>query len=186
MANNKIQFLFAGDVVCSKCQHIFSFSAIENFYAPIKSAKTPSDQDRARELFLNSKPKILFDASQIDKNAIPVDEMEPNAVENVFEYLQIENISVSAVSGIQMLCNVERKILYMPMHNNESQIIGYKTLSRLPDGPLKETTLPEAKSFGVVILPPTTKRGRDSKTAILVLNMLDALALRIEKPNGIN
>ena len=67
----------------------------------------------------------------------------------------------------------------------ESNIVGYKKLSRLDDGKMTETTVPEQNSFGAVIFSPIAKRGfRDQRTAILVVNMLDALALRMEKTNG--
>lgn len=135
---------------------------------------------------MSFKPKTTdLTTSKIDKNAVPINEVEPKDYEKICEYLGIEHFPISIFDGIQMLCNVKQNTFYFPMHDAEGQIIGYKKLSRSSDAKLVETTYPESNSFGAVILLPIGKRGvREAKTSILVLNMLDALALRVEKPNG--
>lgn len=175
--------IFSGDVVCSKCQHVFSFSAIEKFFT--KSRTT--DLDRARELFLKSKPKTNFlTADAMQKGAVPVNEMSTNELLELFQHLGFQKIEPSVFQGVQAFCHAKRKSLYFPMQDVESNFVGYKKLSRLNDeNPITETTFPEQNSFGAVIFPPIVKRGfRDHRTAILVLNLLDALALRMEKTNS--
>ncbi|XP_031631440.1 twinkle protein, mitochondrial [Contarinia nasturtii] len=172
-----------GDVVCSKCQHIFSFSAVEKFFS--KSYRSTIDMERARDLFLRSKPKISIQKSyQIPKDAIPITEIGNDEIQEIIEHLGLHDIELSVLQNVQAFCHAKRKTLYFPMLDVHSNIIGYKKLSRLLESKLTETTIPEKNSFGAVIFPPIIKRGfRDQRTAILVVNMMDALALRMEKTN---
>lgn len=125
----------------------------------------------------------------IHKNAIPVQDMTADELLEVIRYLDIRKIEPNVFHSVQAFCNRKRNTLYFPMLDIQSNIVGYKKLSRSSnDGgdseKLTETTIPEQNSYGAVIFSPITKRGyRDQKTAIIVLNMLDALALRMEKPN---
>lgn len=173
-----------GDVVCSKCQHVFSFSVIEKFFT--KSHKSVSDFERARDLFMRAKPKkknLTIDT--IQKGAVPVLEIQNAEIQEVVEHLGLLKIDKNAFQGVHAFCHLKMKKLYFPMHDNDSNIVGFKKLSRSTEGQTIETTYPETNSFGAVIFPPITKRGfRDQRTAILVVNMPDALALRMEKSNG--
>lgn len=170
-------------MVCSKCQHVFSFSVIEKFFT--KSHKSVSDLERARDLFMRSKPKKkTLTIEAIHKEAVPVSEIQSIEMQEIMEHLGLK-IDESSFQGVHAFCHAKMKKLYFPMHDNESNIVGYKKLSKSIEGQTIETTLPETNSFGAVIFPPIIKRGfRDQKTAILVVNMLDALALRMEKTNG--
>lgn len=173
---------FSGDVVCSKCQHVFSFSAIEKFFT--KSHRS-TDLDRARDLFLRSKPKPnILTAATIHKDAVPVSQMLNLQLQSVFQHLGLSKIEPDTLLGLNAFCYAKRKVLYFPMLDVESNIVGYKRLSRLPDADLTETTLPEQNSFGAVIFHPLKRGFREQRTAILVVNMLDALALRSQKNNG--
>lgn len=168
--------------MCSKCQYVFSFSAIEKQFT--KSRTT--DLNRARELFMKSKPKTtILTADTIQKGAVPISEMPTNELLEIIQHLDLKKIEPDVFHGVQAFCHAKRKTLYFPMQDVDANFVGYKKLSRLnDDNPVTETTFPEQNSFGVVIFPPMVKRGfRDHKTAILVLNMLDALALRMEKTN---
>lgn len=180
-----IEFEYLGDVVCSKCQYIFSFSAIEKFYTGDKQKRKSADIQRDRDLFLKSKPKpTSLTTLAINKDAVPINAVEATELEEVFSHLGLENITAAAFHETGILCNAKRKVLYFPMQNTDSTITGYKKLSRIIHGQIMETTIPDANSFGAVILPPVQRRGKDQKTAILVLNVLDALALRMQKHNG--
>lgn len=155
---------------------------IEKFFT-----KSPSlNLDRTRELFLKSKPKTnILTVDAIQKGAKPVNEMTTNELLEIIQYLGLQNIEPNVFQGVQAFCHAKRKTLYFPIQDIESNFIGYKKLSRLNDeSPITETTFPEHNSFGAVIFSPIVKRGfRDHRTAILVLNMMDALALRMEKTN---
>lgn len=176
--------LISGDVVCSRCQHIFSFSTFDKFFA--KSYRSTADMERARDLFMRSKPKpIILTADTIQKGAVPINEVPTNELLEIIQFLGLQKIEPVVFQGIHAFCHVKRKTLYFPMLDVESNIVGYKKLARLADAKMTETTVPEQNSFGAVIFPPIIKRGfRDQRTAILVVNMLDALALRMEKNNG--
>lgn len=175
--------------MCTKCQHIFSFSAIEKFFT--KSHRSTDELNRSRDLFMRSKPKpTILTAEMIHKNAVPVQDVSSDALTDVLQHLDIRKIEPNVFHGVQAFCNAKRNALYFPMVDIQSNIVGYKALSRsLNDagdsgGKFTETTMPEQNSYGAVILPPIIKRGyRDQKTAIIVLNMVDALALRMEKTN---
>lgn len=178
----------AGDVVCSKCQYIFSFSAIEKFLT--KSHRSSDELKRARDLFLRSKPKpTILTGEMIQKNAKPVQDMTADALDAVITSLDIRKIDANVLHGVQAFCHEKRNTLYFPMLDIQSNIVGYKKLHRplSESGDLQrmtETTMPEQNSYGAVIFPPIQKRGhRDQKTAIIVLNVVDALALRMEKTN---
>lgn len=185
--NFKFTFI-AGDVVCSKCQYIFSFSAIEKFFS--KTHRSSDELNRARDLFLRSKPKpTIFTGEMIQKSAKPVKDMTADALDKVITSLDIRRIDSNVLQGVQAFCHEKRNTLYFPMLDSQSNIVGYKKLHRplSESGDLQrmtETTIPEQSSYGAVIFPPIQKRGhRDQRTAIIVLNMLDALALRMEKTN---
>lgn len=146
--------------------------------------------NRARNLFLRSKPKpTILTAEMIHKNAKSVLDMTSDALLEVIKFLDIRKIDSNVFHGLQAFCHEKRHTLYFPMLDIQSNIVGYKKLHRpfSENGDLKqmtETTIPEQNSYGAVIFPPLIKRGnRDQKTAIIVLNMLDALALRMEKTN---
>lgn len=179
-----LSFFFAGDVVCSRCQHIFSFSAVEKFFA--KSHRS-TDFDRARDLFMKSKPKIKSPTIvTIQKEAEPIILIPNHELLEIFQHLRLQKIEPDVFNGIQAFGHAKRKTLYFPMVDIDSNIVGYKKLTRPNDESSKiiETTIPEENSFGAVIFSPVNKRGnRDHKTAVLVLNILDALALRMEKSN---
>lgn len=143
--------------------------------------------ERARDLFLRSKPKpIILAADTIQIGAVPVDEVPANEMYEIIHFLGLQKIEASVFQGIHAFCHAKGKTLYFPMLDVQSNIVGYKKLSRLDDADkMTETTVPAQNSFGAVIFSPMVKRGfRDQKTAILVVNMLDALALRMEKNNG--
>lgn len=142
--------------------------------------------ERARDLFMGSKPKpIVLTADTIQKDAVPVNDVPTNDLYEILHFLGFQKIEPSVFEGLHAFCHVKRKTLFFPMLDVESNIVGYKKLSRLADGKMAETTVPEQNSFGAVIFSPIAKRGfRDQRTAILVVNMLDALALRMEKTNG--
>lgn len=171
--------------MCSKCQHIFSFSAIEKFFT--KSHKSTADLERARDFFLRSKPKKkILTVETIHKGAVPISEIQSNELHDITEHLGLSKIDENAFQGIHAFCHAKTKKLYFPMHDIELNIVGYKQLSKTSDGQMIETTFPETNSFGAVIFHPKSKRGiRDQRTAILVVNMMDALALRMEKSNGL-
>lgn len=171
-------------MVCSKCQHVFSFSAIEKFFT--KTHKSATDVERARDLFMRAKPmKKILTVEAIHKGAVPVSDIQTTEILDIVEHLGLLKIDESAFQGIHAFCHAKMKKLYFPMHDSESNIVGYKKMSKSTDSQTIETTYPETNSFGAVIFPPILKRGfRDQKTAILVVNMLDALALRMEKSNG--
>lgn len=142
--------------------------------------------ERSRDLFIRSKPKpIILSADLIQKGAVPATEVPTNELLEIFQFFGVQKIEPTVFQGIHAFCHAKRKTLYFPMLDVGSNIIGYKKLSRLSDDKMTETTVPEQNSFGAVIFSPIVKRGfRDQKTAILVVNMLDALALRMEKNNG--
>lgn len=173
-------------MVCSKCQHIFSFSAIEKFFT--KGHRSADDLNRARDLFRRSKPiPTILTGKMIHKNAVPVQEMTADALQQVIQYLGIQKIEPNILQNVQAFCDAKRNKLYFPMIDAQSNIVGYKELARASDehSPLAESTTPEQSSYGAVIFSPIIKRGvREQRTAIVVLNMLDALALRTEKTNS--
>lgn len=174
-------FCFSGDVVCSKCQHTFSFSAIENFFT--KTPRSTDNLNRSRDLFMRSKPKpTILTGEMIDKNAIPVQEMAHDALLEVIQNLGIQKIEPNILQKVQAFCHAKQNTLYFPLIDIQSNMVGYKKLTQIDKHlPMTETTSPEENSYGAVIFSPTVKRGfRDQKTAIIVLNVLDALALRTE------
>lgn len=170
-------------MVCSKCQYIFSYNAIEQFY---NNKGKLADIQRNREMFMNSKPKPAAQtASKIDKDAVPINEIDTNELQPIMSHLGLENLIEPLLQETGIYCNISSKVLYFPMLDADSNISGFKTLSRTANRGITESTIPETNNFGIVILPPVVKKGpKDQKTAILVLNMLDALALRREKQNG--
>lgn len=143
--------------------------------------------NRARDLFVRSKPKpTILTCEMIHKNAKPVQDMSADELIEVIQYLDIRKIEPTVFQGIQAFCNANQNKLYFPMLDIQSNIVGYKKLSRPKNDVMNftETTIPEQNSYGAVIFPPMIKRGpRDQKTAIIVLNIVDALALRMEKTN---
>lgn len=169
--------------MCTKCQHVFSFNAIEKFFA---KSHRPGDFVRAQDLFLNSKPKkTILTIEAISKDAIRISEMADTDLQQTIDNLGLKKIATIALQGVHAFCDAKRKSLYFPMLDIESNIVGYKALSMNDAMKMTETTFPEQNSFGAVIFPPMTKRGyREHKTAIIVLNLADALALRMEKTNG--
>lgn len=171
-------------MVCSKCQYIFSYNAIEQFY---NYKGKLADIQRNREMFMSSKPiRASLTASKIDKDAVRINEIDTNELQPIVSNLGLEHLIETLLQETGIYCNKSSKIIYFPMLDADSSISGFKTLSRTTNRGITETTIPETNNFGIVILPPFVKKGpKDQKTAILVLNMLDALALRREKQNGI-
>lgn len=144
--------------------------------------------ERARDLFMGSKPKpIILTANMIQKDAVPANEVPINDLYEIMHHLDFQKIEPSVFEGLHVYCHVKRKTLFFPMLDVNSNIVGYKKLSRMAnDDKVTETTVPEQNTFGAVIFSPITKRRfRDQRTAILVVNILDALALRMEKTNGL-
>lgn len=178
----KLIFFFnfiSGDVVCSKCQYIFSYGAVEKFFTNDKRSK--DDLERDQNIFIKSKPNTepLLSIVEVDENVVPINNLNTTELEEILSHLGINNITKEAFIGTDVLCHTKRRILYSPMQGTDSETIGYKILSK--NGETAESTIPETNSFGVVKFSPIVKRGtKDQKTAILVLNILDALALRME------
>lgn len=170
-------------MVCSKCQYIFSYNAIEPFY---NNKGKLADIQRNREMFMSSKPApTSLTASKIVRDAVPINEIDTNKLQTIISDLGLEQLIEILLQETGIYCNIRLKILYFPMLDADSKISGFKILSRTANRGITEATFPETNNFGIVILPPVVKKGpKDQKTAILVLNMLDALALRREKQNG--
>lgn len=115
--------------------------------------------------------------------------MQKGELAAVCAHLGIENINDSAFDGLHMLCNVREKCLYFPMQDVEGKFVGYKKLSRGKNGHPVEETVPSSNSFGTIVAPPHSSSKRyptreHTRTAIVVLNMMDTLAIRTEKTNG--
>lgn len=168
-----------GDVVCSKCQYIFSFSAIEKFYT--RTQKNQVDLQKQHDLFIKSKPPVqLYTPENIDAHAIPVDDLDPEQRDEIYTSLDLGEIFTSSIDGLGLLYNFNENILYFPMHDVDNRIVGFKALSRRNKRIIEET-VPDTRSWGMVMVPPVSKRGqKESKAAILVLNVLDVLALRTQ------
>lgn len=143
---------------------------------------------------MRSKPKpTVFTSEMMHKDAVPVQDVPTNEMLEILQYLDVRKIEPTVFQGVQAFCHVKRKSLYFPMIDIQSNIVGYKKLSRPSKGDdddddfvarVIETTIPERNSYGAVIFSPISKRGyRDQKTAVIVLNVVDALALRMEKTN---
>lgn len=184
-----IQFSLTGDVVCSSCQYIYSFSVIEEFFVDARTPKNVNIQRKNLELFIRGKPMILlYPPDAIDDKAVPKDQLQPDDLAAVCAHLGIENIADSAFDDLHMLCNVNEKRLYFPMQDAERNFVGYKMLGRGANGLPVEETVPLSNSFGAVVASAYSSSNRlpkeQTKTAIVVLNMLDVLAIRTQKTNG--
>lgn len=82
-----------------------------------------------------------------------------------------------------MYVNNDEDQLIFPLIDYEGRIAGYKIL----DSKLEERVFPEACSHGLIISSKTkTIKGKDSGSAILVLNILDYLAVNTLKSNGLS
>lgn len=175
----------AGDVVCPKCQHIFSFNVAEPFF---RSELSAADQAKSRDLFFKSKPLLYAETyASLQENAVPAGELEPAVFAGILEHLDLHGIAAAAVEMVPpVLCDPQKKSLYFAMRGANADDVGHKELVRNPiSGQVETITSPESSSYGVVTFAPSTKRGvRDTKTAIIVLTLRDALALRTEKSNG--
>lgn len=171
-------------MVCSKCQYIFSFSAIENFYTSVKSQRVTTDLKKQRDLFIKSKPITDLPTSKIiDEIAVPVDKLPIDKLEEICKNLKLNEALASAFENLGLLYNFNDNILYFPMHDVDNRIIGYKKLFRQNNKTVEET-LPESRVFGTIIVSPGTKKShKEVKTAILVLNIPDVLTLRMQHLN---
>lgn len=174
----------SGDVVCPSCQHICSFSAIQNFFDPktVKSEKCT----KMRDHFLHAKPPVnRFQIEDIDAGAAKVSDMSMEEVDGICDQLGMEKITFAAFENLNAYCNLEKRILYFPLKDVDGFVVGYKKLSKNNnDDKIREETIPESNSFGVVIA--TTKRltKDQAKHAIIVVNVLDTLAIRMQKAQG--
>lgn len=178
-----------GDVVCSSCQYIYSFSVIEEFFVDAGTQKNVNIRRNNLELFIRGKPMIrLYPPDAIDKKAVPKDQLQGDDLAAVCAHLGIDSIADSAFDDLHMLCNISEKLLYFPMQDAERNFVGYKMLSRGANGLPVEKTVPPSNSFGVIVASPYSSLKRlpkeQTKTAIVVLNMLDVLAIRTQKTNG--
>lgn len=159
---------------------------IEEFYQPpVKGGKTQSDRLKSLNIFMNSKPTVItYDINKIDANSLPVSSLEATDFEAICQHLNLQKIQQSTFEGLNAFCNVEKKTLYFPMQDVNGQNVGYKTLYS-KSGSVLEDTVPETNSFGAVIVAAKTKRSqKEPKTAVIVLNVLDALAIRSQNPKG--
>lgn len=178
--------LILGDVVCSKCQHTYSFTVVEPFFEKQLSV---AEHEKSQHLFLKSKPKLCADkyASSLP-NAIPVSDVSPEKLVEILQHLDLHGITATALEATAARCDPKKMSLYFDMHGPElgTNYLGCKELFRNPENNLVQTrTLPESHSYGVIVLPPCPRKGpKDAKTAIVVLTLRDALALRMEKFNG--
>lgn len=174
-------------MVCPSCQHIYSFSAIEKFFGDCSNNES---HQKSLELFLHAKPKVpFFSPDAIDENAVPTNKLQNGELTAICEHLGIQNISAAAFDDLHMLCSISEKRLYFPMQDAVGAFAGYKILSRGTNGNPVEETVPPSNSFGVVVAPPSASSKRlakdHTKPAIVVLNMLDVLAIRSQKINGL-
>lgn len=96
-------------------------------------------------------------------------------------FVNLQNISASSTNNLEIYINKSHDQLMFPLIDYEGKISGYKIL----DNNLGERVVPDADSHGVVISSRTkTIKGKDSGSAILVLNILDYLAVNTIKSNG--
>lgn len=100
--------------------------------------------------------------------------------------------SVAVFASFGTLCNPHDRSLHVPLHDASGKTVGHKTLTRHQRNnnaddtdnddnasPLLEHTTPERNCFGVLCTVP--KSQRDAATAVVVLNVVDALALTAQK-----
>lgn len=137
---------------------------------------------------MKSKPPLYSETHAGPRlNAVPVSDVDPTVFENVLHHLDLCGITSAAFdAAMPVLCDPEKKSLYFSMRGSEPNDVGHKELIRNANNGLVETiTSPESNSYGVITFAPSTKRSiKDAKTAIVVLTLRDALALRMEKNNG--
>lgn len=132
---------------------------------------------------MHAKPKINdYNIHAIDADAVDVTNLLPIEIESVCSDMGMEKITVAAFEAILVYCNTKRKIFYFPMLDVDNTIVGYKKLSKNENNnSFREETIPESHSFGVVLAPAKRTTKDQQKNAILVVNMLDALAIRMQK-----
>lgn len=172
--------------MCPSCQHIYSFNAIEEFF----NTKDIDAKRKQIDLFVGAKPTVcIYSRQTIDDKAVTKDELQPGQLAAVCAHLGIENIDDAAFDGLHLLCNVNENRLYFPMQDEAGRFVGYKILSRESNGYLVEDTVPPTNSFGLIVVAPQSAGKRvtkeNAKAAIVVLNVIDVLAIRTQKTNGL-
>lgn len=136
-----------------------------------------------RDLFMRAKPPIKqYIVTDFDEDAVDVSELTADEIERVCGEMGIQKISASAFEEFHAYCNVKRKIIYFSMVDVNGATVGYKKLSKNEAGEgFREETIPESSCFGVVMASPKRQAKDHPKHAILVVNMLDALAILMQK-----
>ena len=157
------------------------------------SAKALSDHNRARELFIQSKPIVQqMKLDEIDRDAKDFVDLSEVEFNEICQYFGMQKVSRAAFEGIKVGCNMQLKVLYFPLEDLNQHTVGYRKLSRVGEGvdagDIREESIPRNNSYGAVIASSVSRAGvttkkRDSKTAILVLSLLDFLALRMQQIN---
>lgn len=172
------KFAFAGDVLCTSCQHKFDFVTLEYFLANSRNSNS-TEYINKKKLFLDSKPipyrsdKLHMD---IFSHQILLKNMSHEQILQIFEQMNIQTIAVDQVQNAQIYCDLPNGALYFPMTDVTDKIIGYKKLS-YHQNELHEETSPDSHSFGAVHHQPMRKPQRGQRMAILVLNLLDYMSL---------
>lgn len=172
--------MFLGDVICPSCQFVFSFSKVEYMF---QNAKTNNNSIYAshKANFINSKPVVPNYSLINNKDLQSIKTMSDMHVLDIFEHLNIKNISPNQIKSTDLFCDYTNKVLYYPMVDIYATTIGFKKLSS-SNAEILEETVPDSNGFGAVLLP--AKKQQKAKRAILVLNLLDFLSLIGESNNG--
>lgn len=168
-------------MVCPSCQFVFSFSKVEYFF--LNAKKINSVYTSHKSNFLNSKPTKQNYSLLNEKDLQTIQIVSETQVLDIFQHLNIQNISPNQLKSTDLLCDHVNKMLYYPMVDVYGATVGFKKLL-MRKGEIVEETVPDSNSFGAVILP--AKKPQKTKRAILVLNLLDFLSLVGESNNGEN
>lgn len=166
-------------MVCPTCEHVFSFALTENFF--LNTKKVNPELERQRESFLKSKP-VVEDVLPINEDCDiqPVKDLSDDQIVEICEIMCLKNITPNHLRSAEIFVNVKEHIFYFPMKSITGKIVGYKTITN-KGGEWLEQSIPDNSSFGIIMT--SSKKVQKSKSAIVVLNLLDYLVLSGENLN---
>lgn len=133
------------------------------------------EQENIRETVLKSKP-VIESALSIHKDSEiqHIKDLNDLQVDEICDNFRLKNILPNHLRLADVRVHVKENIIYFPMKNINGDIVGYKKII-YEDGEWLEESIPNNNSFGIIMT--ASKKAQKNKTAVVVLNFLDYLAL---------
>ncbi|XP_030746824.1 twinkle protein, mitochondrial-like isoform X2 [Sitophilus oryzae] len=164
-----------GMFMCDSCSHCGQWDQFLAHLVMLKSKKIKKKLTFENDFQKFEKYSEIL--NEVTNQTIVLNSLDENELTNILSKFRLPVISQTAIESLDIRINNKNTLLYFPLENVESRVVGYRTVR---SNNLTETIIPDIECGGVL----TARLSRSKDTALLVPTIRDFLILINKKINA--